>query len=384
VTARADEPAPSLLGLAHVSSCSFLAARLSPSLQFWLALGGGVALARAAALHGMRAGYGASVAAVVQTVALIGPARVSGPLTQALNAPAMGRLQERGASRGVRLGAGLAIRLAHYAVVNVAFVVLVVGGLKEYVATYDRVAGFLRVLPQGTAAAVGLTVLFSVALGLFYTTVQLLIYERALDRWPTHPGPAEELEDAAAHGLAERPRVPVAALALTVAAWAALLASTAWIVLGIVAAGLAVVTLATRAWRAGREVWGVGAGLALALAIGALGPAIIGAVEWEPAVQRAIRAALLVLSATWVRAAAGTPGMREAARRSLIGIRRVPAAAEAAQITGGLESDRRLVPAARAFVDALEGVPHRPGPLADALVGWVAAEAAGYRPPGRR
>ena len=46
--------------------------------------------------HGLRAGYGASLAAVVQTVALIGPARVNGPLTQALNAPVVGRLQARG------------------------------------------------------------------------------------------------------------------------------------------------------------------------------------------------------------------------------------------------------------------------------------------------
>jgi hypothetical protein len=124
-------------------------------------------------------------------------------------------------------------------------------------------------------------------------------------------------------------------------------------------------------------VWGIGLVLALGLSISAMGPAIIGAVEVEGAAQRAVRAALLVLSATWLRAVAGAPGMREAARRALRGAR----ATEAARITERLESDRRLLPAARAFLDEIGGVPQRPGPLVDALVAWVAAEAAGYRPP---
>jgi hypothetical protein len=370
-----DEPPGSLLGLAHVASCSFLASRLAPSLQFWAALGGGIALARAAAGHGLRAGYGASAAAIVQTVALIGPARVNGPLTQALNAPAMGRLQALGAPRAVRLGVGLAIRLAHYAVLNVLFVVLVVGGLDKYVATYDKIAGFLRVLPQGQAWAVGLTVAGSLAFGLFYTTVQLLVYERAFADWPAHPvshGGAGEDGEAAARG-----RLPVLPLLATAAAWVALLASLTWPVLAAVAGALALATLVTRAWRAGRDVWGIGLVLALGLSISAMGPAIIGAVEVEGAAQRAVRAALLVLSATWLRAVAGAPGMREAARRALRGAR----ATEAARITERLESDRRLLPAARAFLDEIGGVPQRPGPLVDALVAWVAAEAAGYRPP---
>jgi hypothetical protein len=375
------EASESLLGLAHVASCSFLAARLAPSLQFWAALGGGLALAQAAARHGLRAGYGASVAAVVQTVALIGPARVNGPLTQALNAPVMGRLQAKGAPRAVRLGAGLAIRLAHYAVLNVLFVVLVVGGLDEYVATYDRVAGFLRVLPKGTSWAVGLTILSSLLFGLFYTTIQLLVYERAFANWPEHPAAAAGGDGDEPSERPERARLPVVSLALTAAAWIALLISTAWVVLAAVAAGLAVATLVSAARTAGRDVWGIGLALSAVLAIGAMGPAIIGAVEVEGAAQRAVRAALLVLSATWLRAVAGAPGMREAARRSLRGVRRLPSAREAAQITEGLESDRRLVPAARAFLDELNGVPQRPGPLADALVAWVASEAAGYRPP---
>ena len=117
------------------------------------------------------------------------------------------------------------------------------------------------------------------------------------------------------------------------------------------------------------------------LAVAALGPAVIGAVPWDAAGRRAVRAALLVLTATWVRAVTGSPRLREAARRALVGLRGVPAASEAAQITERLESDGRLLPAARAFLAGFEGVPTRPCPLADALGGWCAAEAAGYQPP---
>ena len=154
--ASAEAAPPPVLGLAHVASCSFLASRLAPSGQFFLALGGGVALARVGAQHGLRAGYGASAAAMVQTVALIGPARFNAPLTQALNAPVLGRLIGRGASRAAQLAAVLAIRLVHYALLNVLFVAIVVGGLDEYVDTYDSVTGGIEkvlVLPVAVRRA---------------------------------------------------------------------------------------------------------------------------------------------------------------------------------------------------------------------------------------
>jgi hypothetical protein len=112
-------------GLTHVATVSFLASRAAPSGQFWLALGGGVALARAAALRGAATGYGAAAAAILQTVAVMGPARVNAPLTQALNAPVLGRLHARGAGRSVQLLACLGIRLVHYAVLGAAFVFVV-------------------------------------------------------------------------------------------------------------------------------------------------------------------------------------------------------------------------------------------------------------------
>src|SRR5688500_2203469 len=183
-----DEPRrEDLLGLAHVATVSFLASRLTPSGQFWAALAGGIALARAGAVHGLRAGYGASCAAMVETVALIGPARVNGPLTQALNAPLVGRLDGRGAGFATQFVACLAIRLAHYVLLAALFVWLVVGGFDAYVETYDQIADFLRFLPQGATAAIVLTVLSNLAVAAFYSAVQVLAYRRALRRWPDAP-----------------------------------------------------------------------------------------------------------------------------------------------------------------------------------------------------
>ena len=49
-------------GLAHVATVSFLASRAAPSLQFFFALGGGMALARSAQQRGARTGYGTALA----------------------------------------------------------------------------------------------------------------------------------------------------------------------------------------------------------------------------------------------------------------------------------------------------------------------------------
>ena len=105
-----------MIGLAHVATVSFLASRAAPSLQFFFALGGGIALARAAYAGGARVGYGAALASMLQTVAVMGPARVNAPLTQAITAPMMGRLQARGARPLTEFLACLVLRLVHYTV----------------------------------------------------------------------------------------------------------------------------------------------------------------------------------------------------------------------------------------------------------------------------
>ena len=59
-----------------MATVSFLASRAAPSLQFFFAVGGGIATARTALLHGALAGYGAALASMLQTVAVKGPARI--------------------------------------------------------------------------------------------------------------------------------------------------------------------------------------------------------------------------------------------------------------------------------------------------------------------
>src|SRR3954470_19325292 len=122
-----DHPAtvaamPRPAGPAHVATVSFLASRATPAGGFWVALAGGVALARVAQRRGAREGFGASIAAMLESVAIIGPTRVSVPFTQALTAPILGRLEARSVRPATQaLACGL-IRLAHNAAVTAFFI----------------------------------------------------------------------------------------------------------------------------------------------------------------------------------------------------------------------------------------------------------------------
>ena len=60
---RGTDASAASAGPAHVAVVSFLAARAAPSGGFWIALAGGVALARVAQRRGARTGFGASIAA---------------------------------------------------------------------------------------------------------------------------------------------------------------------------------------------------------------------------------------------------------------------------------------------------------------------------------
>ena len=134
-------------------------------MQFWIALAGGIALARTAALQGLRTGYGASAAAMLQTMAVMGPARVNGPLTQALTAPLLGALHRRGTRVPLQIVACFAIRLTHYAVLTVALVWIVLGGVDAYAGSYDTLTGWLGLLPEGERGALIVTVVLNVSLG---------------------------------------------------------------------------------------------------------------------------------------------------------------------------------------------------------------------------
>ena len=188
---RDDQPvstAAGQAGLAHVASASFLASRIVPTGGFAVALAGGVALARATQQAGMRTGYGASLAATLQAIAVLGPSRISVPLTQALSAPLLGRLHERGTHLVTQIGACAAIRAADQAVFTL-FYIWIVGGIDAYTATFDAIAGHIPGVPDGRTAALGATALALLTWTVSASVVQVLVYRAALRDWPA-PAPS--------------------------------------------------------------------------------------------------------------------------------------------------------------------------------------------------
>ena len=188
---RPRHPCPTPTGLAHVATVSFLAARAAPSAQFWLALAGGIALARSAALKGVRIGYGASAAAMLQTIAVMGPARMNGAAHPGADGAAARRAAPaRHERRRCRSSACFAIRLTHYVVLTAALVWIVLGGLDAYAGSYDTLTGWLGILPEGERGALIVTVVLNVALAIFYSVTQVLVYRWALGSWPAAAPPA--------------------------------------------------------------------------------------------------------------------------------------------------------------------------------------------------
>jgi hypothetical protein len=367
------------LGLAHVATVSFLASRAAPSAQFWLALGGGIGLARAAAERGARIGFGASLAAMLQTVAVMGPARINAPLTQAMTAPMMGRLEARGVHPVTEFAACLVLRLLHYTVLLAAFIFVVLGGLDEFTGSYETLTGWLGFVPQGPEAALVATAIGNGLWAIFFSAVQVAVYRRALGDWPLAerrgdepPAPPELPPAPAETGRFDPRAVVVAALAAS----ALLLASTSWPLLLGVAAWLVPAWLLSRP---DREAVPLGLALAGMLAFAALTGGLLGGAGLELALRRTLRAVLLVAVATWMRAAARPDGLRETFRRALHRLRRIPAVPEAAALLEGLDSGPRLIAAARAAAARFEDVDLKPAALADTVIAWVAAESADYR-----
>jgi hypothetical protein len=395
-------------GPAHVGVVSFLAARAAPTGGFWIALAGGVALARVAERRGARLGFGASAAAMLETVAIIGPARFGVPLTQAVSAPMLGRLHARGVGFWPQLLACSLVRVLHNAATTAFFIWVITGGLDAYAGTYDALGRRLG-LEVGTGDALALTLAGLLAWAAFASTVQVLVYRRGLRAWeggearerrPELPGVEEgedapppellrevEAEDApprerlrevegGARARARRFDPRVIALAAVVG-FVLLLASTEWVLLAAVAAWLAV------AWAVSRpELAPLRPGLLFAavLAAGAFAFALGGGLGLELALRRACRAALLVLVATWLRAAAGAPGLREVSRRALGRLRRVPSATEAAAVLDAIASEVRLTAAGRSLAAQISSSQKHPRALVDAVLGWVMREAGAFRP----
>ena len=378
-----DAGAAAAAGPAHVAVVSFLAARAAPSGGFWIALAGGVALARVARGAGARLGFGTSIAAMLETVAIIGPARFGVPLTQATTAPLLGRLEARGVGPVLQILTCAAIRLVHNTATTAFFIWIITGGLDAYAGTYDSLAGRVGV-DLGTTQVLLVTAAGLLVWGVFASVVQVIVYRRGLREWegialaepPVAAGAA--VENGAPKTGARRRRFDPRAVSLAAAiAFALLLVSTAWALLAAVAVWLA---LAWALSRGDREPLATGLAFTAILAGGALLFTLGGGLGLDMALRRAARAALLVLVATWLRAAAGADGLREVSRRALGRLKRVPAMVEAADVLDGIASEGRLVAAGRALAGRLGAVRMRPLPLLDAGLQWVVSEAGSVRP----
>jgi hypothetical protein len=370
-------------GPAHVGVVSFLAARAAPTGGFWIALAGGVALARVAERRGARLGFGASAAAMLETVAIIGPARFGVPFTQALTAPMLGRLHARGVGFWPQLAACALVRLLHNAATTAFFIWVIAGGLDAYAGTYDAIGRRIGI-EVGTSGAVALTVVSLLAWAAFASTVQVLVYRRGLRSWnhsiEGEPEPTRWWGNVAekATNTHRGPRFDPRAVTLSAAvAFALLLGSTEWVFLGAMAVWLAGVWVISRADPAPLRA---GAAFAAILAAGAFAFALGGGLGLDAALRRALRAALLVMAATWLRAAAGAEGLREVSRRALARLRRIPAAPEASRVLDRIDSESRLAEAGRALAARLSDTPKRPSELLDAVLTWVAMESKAFEP----
>jgi hypothetical protein len=216
---------------------------------------------------------------------------------------------------------------------------------------------------------------------MFASVAQVWVYRRGLRAWP-RPGeePALHVEPPAIPepGEEEGGRFDPRAVALAAAlVFGLLVSSISWALLGAVAAWLLVAALASDG---DRSVVPLGAGLSVVLGTVIFCITMLGGQGFEDSLARGVRASLLVLVATWLRAAAGTAGLREVSRRVLGRLRRAPAAPEAVLVMGELGSGRELGAAARSVMSALRSVPAKTVPVVDAVLGWVAFESRRFRP----
>ena len=404
------------IGLAHVAALAFVAARAVPGLGFPVAAGGGIAISRTAERSGLRRGVGAAVAAIVEAIAILGPARLGAPLGQTVTAPAIGGIARRGGGFTAQLVACNAIRLAFNIVGTAFFIWVIAGGVETYSGAYDSVLGRIPGVPTGVGAALVITAVGIVLWSLGASAVQVWAYRRASTRWSegasldeaasretASPGTGSGAGSAVAdidggaptarpgegrdrlwsmfnmEGASEsrrRPFDPRAVTAAAAVAFALLLISTEWALLGAVVVWLAVAWLVAPA---DREVVPAGVALAAVLAIGAFVANMLGGEGLSGSLAHAVRAALLVLVATWMRGAAGAEGFKEVARRVLGRLRRLPAMPEAVETLDQLGSERRLGDAARSLTERVKVADQQLLALFDAVLAWIAAEAERFQ-----
>lgn len=358
--------------MANVSALTFLVARAVP-LGWTVGVAGGVPLARAAQRHGARAGYATATASLVETMAIMGPARMGIPVPHAASAPLLGALERRRSSLLTLALAGAAVRTGYYALTS-AFSIAVLIGLDAYLGSYERLRETLGFLPAGRAAALWLTFASLVAWSLGAGLIQAWVIRRGLRRWTLGTTDASLGRPGPAPARAAAPRRHAGAfVALAIAAFGATLASTDARALGAIALLLAVAwTLTAAGWR----TLGRGLALALPLALSTLAFGLVGGIGGGQAARRAARVALLVLIAVWVHSAAGSQGLRAASLRLVRRLRRVPVLALAGTVLGASASAEDFGGAARRLIARLRAVARRPIPVLDASLAWLAEESA--------
>lgn len=378
-------------GFAHVAVLAFVAARAVPGFGFGVSLVGGTAIAHATERLGGRRGLAAGAAAAIESIAILGPARMSAPAGQLLTGPLIGHLAARGRSRALQVISTAFVRAGFNVVLTWAFIAIFAGGLDNYTGTYDATFGRIPGAPDGEAAALGGTALALLIWAIGASWVQVFVFHRADARWAGAGGiDLDRVIDDAAHAPPEagspgppearRRFDPRAVIASAAVAFGLLLASTDPLLLAAVSAWLAV------AWAAApaeREVLIPGLVLAATLAVGAFITNWVGGDGVGAGVEHAVRGALLVLVATWMRGAAGTDGVRAVAQRLLGRLARRRRSRHAAELGLALDSlagDRRMAEAIRALIADVRAAEEDFARMLDAAIDWVAAEAARFRP----
>ena len=357
--------------MASVAALTFLAARAVP-LGWVVGVAGGVPLARAAQRYGGRAGYAAATASLVETMAIMGPARMDIPVPHAVSAPWLGVLQRRGRSLLTLALAGAAVRTGYY-VATSAFSILVLIGLDAYVGSYEQLRQRLGFLPEGEAAALWLTVVMLVVWSLGAGLVQAWVLRRGLRDWDDHAGQGGVDPDSATPQ-PPSPAHPRAGLLVAVAlvGFAVTLSGTDTWILGGVVVSLAVLWVVTPA--DGRTL-GRGLLLALPLALSTLAFGLVGGIGSDRALRRAARVALLVLIAVWVHRAAGSEGLRDQSLRLVQRLRRFPTLALGGAVLGASVAASDFGGAARRLGRRVAGTTRRPMAVLDAALAWLADES---------
>ncbi len=379
-------------GLAHVCSLSFVGSRTIPGLGFPIALAGGTAIAHIGDRISGRRGISVGLAALIESVAILGPARISTPIGQLVTAPVIAALRRRGRSNRVQALACASVRGTFNALWTLLVIYVITGGFDAFVGSYDATIGKLPLTPSGAPAAIGSTVLSVSIWAIGASWVQVKALGRATRRWseplpeagaqPGRPAPESIEADEQAVGLPHRdqrprrfdPRFVTAATAL---AFALLLISSTPMLLGAVALWLALACLLSPVER---DILQPGLALATLLGTGAFLANLIGGEGVAAGAELAARAVLLVLTATWMRAAAGTEGFREVVRRILERGRRFRLSTEIEQALTEIEGERRMGPALRELSEALGEVEGGMIDSVDTVIDWISAEAARFEP----